>query len=303
MEGGRSPLSYNLVNLFPSLKLLTQKPLCNSDDYVFFNHNSDTWISIHKKDVSARDYLLLSTLLTEETYFSTSLTHTEESWLNYLEGDGPSLLSTNDQIRIIQLSLEASDYLEADLKEAIQAFFDEQMIIIFSSERHVLLIEHKTLHTYSVDDFNSFAAILESDFYCKTRIYIGKFQSADSAYPSYYQQERNWFRDGISEMPTKRIFTMESIFPLFLERAITPTMEHAMDKEIIVPIRNDLELLHTVCSFFENGFNGSITAEKLHIHRNTLNYRLTKFQELTGISARSFNGALVAYIAHLRFSK
>ena len=70
-------------------------------------------------------------------------------------------------------------------------------------------------------------------------------------------------------------------------------------KEILNPIEYDMELLQTVHQFFENGFNASVTAKKLHIHRNTFHYRLTKFQDITGISVRSFDGALIAYCASL----
>ncbi|MFD9698370.1 PucR family transcriptional regulator [Lentzea sp. NPDC059081] len=42
------------------------------------------------------------------------------------------------------------------------------------------------------------------------------------------------------------------------------------------------DLLHTLRVFLENDHNRHRTAEKLHLHRNTLNYRLRRVTELTG---------------------
>lgn len=42
------------------------------------------------------------------------------------------------------------------------------------------------------------------------------------------------------------------------------------------------DLLHTLRVFLENDHNRHRTAEKLHLHRNTLNYRLRRVAEITG---------------------
>lgn len=46
---------------------------------------------------------------------------------------------------------------------------------------------------------------------------------------------------------------------------------------------NGTFLEDTVLSFYMNGFNSSKTAEALYIHRNSLQYRLSKIEELLGI--------------------
>ncbi|MFJ6264997.1 helix-turn-helix domain-containing protein [Lysinibacillus xylanilyticus] len=47
----------------------------------------------------------------------------------------------------------------------------------------------------------------------------------------------------------------------------------------------------------------SLTSKKLHIHRNTLKYRLAKFQETTNISTKNIDGAILVYIASFLRSK
>ena len=51
------------------------------------------------------------------------------------------------------------------------------------------------------------------------------------------------------------------------------------------------ELLHTAASFLLNNMSGINTAKQLHIHRNTLLYRLNSFQQLTKINLHDFDDA------------
>ena len=52
------------------------------------------------------------------------------------------------------------------------------------------------------------------------------------------------------------------------------------------------ELLSTAAAFLRSNLNLSDTARQLHIHRNTLVYRLDKLQQATGLDLRSFDDAV-----------
>ena len=59
-------------------------------------------------------------------------------------------------------------------------------------------------------------------------------------------------------------------------------------KEII----EDTELLKTGEEFLRNNLNVSETARILHVHRNTLMYRLNKIEKISGLDLRKFNDSL-----------
>ena len=61
----------------------------------------------------------------------------------------------------------------------------------------------------------------------------------------------------------------------------------------------DPELESTVQAFFEHDLSIADTARALYVHRNTLVYRLDKFQRLSGLDLRDFGDALTARIAML----
>jgi sugar diacid utilization regulator len=256
-------------------------------------------MKIDKTEVSDRDYALLSSLFTEVKPNSSVNNSISEKWLQFLYGNGLAPLIEETDIRVIQLHFKTYDGKESDLEEAFKAFFDDSMHLVIISSQSAILIEEKSSYAQTIEDFSSFIVALESDFFIKLKIYIGKFHSTDTLFPNHYSTEKEWFLTGLSRNRAERIYTMENLFPIILIDQLSKDMKHIIRKEILNPIDYEVELLQTVQLFFENGFNASVTAKKLHIHRNTLQYRLTKFQDITGISVRNFDGALVAYCASL----
>lgn len=298
-------MAINLSDLFPSFRFVIEEPLSLPNDvYIYEDLSQKGWIVIDKHEVSTRDHKLLCSLFNYVTNDPFPLNNSEAThWMRYLAGTGPSLLHNSEEIRIIQLTFSTEGMDTASMKEVVQAFFGDEMILLHPSPHTAFLIEKKAYYTYSADEFSSFAAVLESDFFIKPRLYIGKFYTANVDLPIKFQKEKDLFSKAISRFPSERIFTMEKIFPSLLADSLSADLQATLQNEVLIPLLEEDELLKTVRYFFENGFNGSVTAEKLHIHRNTLNYRLTKFQEITGLSVRNFEGALVAYFASLLASK
>lgn len=73
------------------------------------------------------------------------------------------------------------------------------------------------------------------------------------------------------------------------------------DIKIIAPVFEDVDLMHTVNAFLNNGMNVSKTARALYMHRNTLNYRLKALYKKTGIDVRSFEMAVTFKILHILY--
>ena len=49
----------------------------------------------------------------------------------------------------------------------------------------------------------------------------------------------------------------------------------------------DNELLSNIISFIQHGCNALATSRDLYLHRNTMNYRLSRFMDITGLDLRS----------------
>lgn len=62
--------------------------------------------------------------------------------------------------------------------------------------------------------------------------------------------------------------------------------------QILSPLVRDEQLFKTVKAFLGSGLNLTNAAEHLHVHRNTLIYRLDKTKKLIGLDPRHFDDAL-----------
>lgn len=64
-----------------------------------------------------------------------------------------------------------------------------------------------------------------------------------------------------------------------------------------IPDTLEAELVSTINRFFLNNLNIAETARQLHMHRNTLIYRLEQVQKKTGLDLRNFEDALTFKVA------
>ena len=62
-------------------------------------------------------------------------------------------------------------------------------------------------------------------------------------------------------------------------------------------IRDREELARTFLVWCESPFSPGETARRLHLHRNTLAYRLDRIRRLTGLDPRDFHQAFRLYLA------
>ena len=64
-----------------------------------------------------------------------------------------------------------------------------------------------------------------------------------------------------------------------------------------VPEGLDEDTASTINKFFQNNLNIAETSRQLHMHRNTLIYRLEQVQKRTGLDLRTFEDAMTFKIA------
>ncbi len=62
---------------------------------------------------------------------------------------------------------------------------------------------------------------------------------------------------------------------------------------------DDPDLIRTIKTYIENQANATLTAKQLFMHRNSLQYRIDKFIEKTGIDIKTFHGSFFTYLACL----
>jgi carbohydrate diacid regulator len=117
-----------------------------------------------------------------------------------------------------------------------------------------------------------------------------------------YQSARQAARLGRRRKPQQRFFSYyEQALPVLLsslgagwqaEQLRLPAARLAQD-------RNKEMLRHTVATWFAQNENSGATASALDIHRNTLDYRLRRVEELTGLDLARSEDRLLLYVSTL----
>ncbi|WP_147531695.1 CdaR family transcriptional regulator [Bacillus marasmi] len=139
----------------------------------------------------------------------------------------------------------------------------------------------------------SFQHFLEENLHSQLSIGIGQIVVAKDMKQSYNQAERA-LRSSIklSSIVFDEDLTIEMILDdvkkdtklIFIERTIGP-------------IKKESELIHTLKILFQNNHSLKNTASALHVHINTLHYRLKKVHELTNLDPANIHDLLILYLS------
>ena len=95
------------------------------------------------------------------------------------------------------------------------------------------------------------------------------------------------------------------IHELFLENLISGIPQNLAERYMVMTLTilkkqpDWPELSKTIAAWYESGFNQRKAARILFIHRNTLHYRLTKIQDLSGIEVHNHKYSIMLYLAVL----
>ena len=80
----------------------------------------------------------------------------------------------------------------------------------------------------------------------------------------------------------------EGFTPCYILKELRDSMLSGTPEALQTP-----EMTETIRTFFQNDLSSSATARALFIHRNTLNYRLERIRQETGLDIRRFQDAVI----------
>lgn len=107
-----------------------------------------------------------------------------------------------------------------------------------------------------------------------------------------YQDARLALDVGTKVWGKDRVYHIKQVGMFITLANIGQDRKAELAHQILHPLLRDQQLYKTVKEFLANGLNLTDAAEKLHIHRNTLIYRLDKTKKLIGLDPRHFDDAL-----------
>ncbi|MBU8880040.1 helix-turn-helix domain-containing protein [Bacillus sp. FJAT-29790] len=266
--------------------------------YWFHHHDTGKWLGVPVGEIKYEELLLLKTLF---DFFEPTMINPPflQGWHDFLFSHGEiPIKAKGASYRSIQFQVAAEDWERENIESVFKGFFAGNLLILWINQNKGMILEEQNTEAPTEEDFYSLAATLESDFYLKTYFYMGIPCTVNTDFPDHFQMEKELFKNGMKLLPSERVFTFEKLFPSLVMSGMQEDMKSSLALRLQI-LKEDPELMTTLKVFLQNNSNVSLTAKKLYIHRNTLQYRLDRFTEKTGINLKDFNSATTVYLACL----
>jgi len=289
-----------LRKVYPSLLVFRDGTDNLNRDYKWFVTDAEEVIGIHNKEVTPKDALLLGTFLSPYNIEFPLLTVEEQKWQKVIHLTVPNTemeFTPDNPYRFIYFTINKNQITPILFKSAIQELFGQQVSILWENEHQGIIIEEKSIHEESTS-YEQIIDILMSDLYVKINVYVGPFQDGLKDVNQYYQSIIRAAKK-IFTYSNKAVITYIDAVPYLLIDQTEQGFRKMMSETVLQEYINDAETLKMIETFVQCNLNISETAKELHMHRNSLQYRLDRFFEKTGIDIRQFHQAMTVYLALL----
>ncbi|WP_186670805.1 CdaR family transcriptional regulator [Sporosarcina sp. BP05] len=266
--------------------------------YKWFVTGENEIIGIDEEELTSKDVSLLATFLLPYNINLPVPTDEERKWRNAIDSaESSAKFEIKNSYRFIYFSIKKNQIDPIVFKDAIHELFAKPVPILWGNGHEGIIIEEQTVYEDSIS-FEEIKDILMSDLYVKINFYIGSYKESLEDIAQYYHLLINAAKK-VFIYTNKTVVTYIDAVPYLLINQIEPGLRSDIGKTVLQKYINDEETLKTIETFLQCNLNISETAKVLHMHRNSLQYRLDRFFEKTGIDIRQFHHAMTVYLALL----
>lgn len=282
-----------LQKIYPTARL---QPFSTDDaEYlVFSDHHKFLWIP--KNELSTTEFQLLQKLSTPNKQVQQVKEH---PWFSALfEHQKPPV--DEGYYRIIQVEFNQLDSATIEnWNTELQSILPQLVDYFFVTDNYALLVEIYHEEALMIDDLEGVFLALDGDFNLYTKIFVGSFYSHTEDFTRLLAEEETLFHYELTHTIDKKIYTLSSAsIGFFSSNAIKDsylmrTLYHHWFLED--------DLIDIITNLWKNQGNVSSTAKDLFMHRNTLQYKLDKFQQLTHCNLKKMDDLFLCYLLTFTF--
>ena len=278
-----------LLALFPKASL-QNKPSQDSQK-VSLRLDQQHWLVLATEDLTDREQQLLALLTEKESIFS------QNPWYRYLVSESEETLSHE---------IEALQFIHCHLfhyeTESISAWLDMMRTLLTNkvayfqtSPQDYIFVLDQGQQLAVKELLRDVLSAVEYDFNLRLAVLIGQVwpKSVKDELPQLYRAESSLFTQWLNRYQQSLVLPFSQLFLWGLDEA----------KDSLLPLKRKLhqliegqeQLSEIIIALWENGAVVTKAAQQLYIHRNTLQYRLDKWEELTGLQLKELTDLSLCY--------
>ncbi|HLR09631.1 MAG TPA: helix-turn-helix domain-containing protein [Bacillota bacterium] len=285
-----------LKKIFPSLTVYAADKVLDRNNYQWFITAEGDIIGIDKQELTQKDHALLHTFLEPYNIQLPEPTNAEIQWKTWIDNNNIQEKSLNNYAyRFIYFYIQPNQITPQSFKEAINELFARPIPILWENEHSGIIIEEQSVLPEENISYDQIIDVLMSDLYVKIFFYIGPMMYRISEAKAGYRTLLQGAKTALT-YSDKQVVTYVEAIPYILIEQTELSVRNDMIHTVLNGVKDDEDLLQSIATFIACNLNVSMAAKALYMHRNSLQYRLDKFMEKTGIDIRQFEQAVTVYL-------
>ena len=278
----------NLLEWFPQGRLQSN-PNANENE-VAIPISSKQWLLLKKSSLTEREQELISLLLEKESAFDGG------PWYDYLVHNHGKLPQNVQKIQFVHCHLFHYE------NETIGSWLEMMRTILpnriadfqLSYQDYIFMLDQTQLVPVK-DVLRDTLSAIEYDFSLTLTIQIGQIWPLifEESYPELFQAENALFVKWWEQVqhPNVHSFSQLFLWGIGQKDFILPILT----KKLHQLIEKQDQLVDIIAALWENTAVVTKAAQQLYIHRNTLQYHIDKWEELTGLQLKDLTDLTLCY--------
>ncbi|CYV83546.1 TPA: helix-turn-helix domain-containing protein [Streptococcus suis] len=246
------------------------------------------YLNLADADLTERERYLLSLLARPQDQKPSS------PWLSYLQGQG-SLPQAVEAMQFIHVHLWSQKEAQLDAWQTMMTdLLPSQVVQVqLTAQDYLFILEQGTWTDYQTLLADTLSA-LEFDFGLRLTLFVGQVwpKYVSDHWPRLYQAEAQLFAHWRARYQQSAVLSFSQLFLWGQGRA---GLEFGMIKASMLQLIDQQDMQDIILALWTEGAVVTKTAQILYIHRNTLQYRLDKWQDLTGLQLKDLTDLSFCY--------
>ena len=269
------------LQLFPNSKIIHHIPEDTGDFVIPLEEN--TYLQIPYEQLSNRELALLETFKKTPTKVTTQLS----PWQQYLEQGGQCPVQL-ENIQFIHVCLiqKNQDFNEQEWLEMMQEIFGDVLTSFSCFPKHYTIVRKADVEAITTQDLQAIHATVEEDFAISMKIFIGNIWKMSEDISGIYQAEKALFVTYLHESNKQACLAFA---PMVLWGFAQKKLDFSPIPETLYQQMVQDEFPDLIEALWQERGTLTKAATRLFIHRNTLQYRIDRFGQLTGLALKNMD--------------